>query len=104
MRRIRCGSRVDAEPDAFDVGPCPLDGLNSLQDFLVFVERDAEIGVQPPVDVGAVEGKISNVKPVVDADVVVDRGDEVTGEDSQSVVALVRDPTIATRLGTAESR
>ena len=58
-----------------DVRPCPFHRFNSLQNFPVLVERDAEIRMQA---LGIVESEIADVKPVVDADIIVDRGDEMT--------------------------
>jgi len=75
---------IDGAPNAFGIRPGPGDLLDALEDFLVLVEGDMEIRVQALIDVGVASRKIPYMQPLVDADIVIDRRDEMTGEDPQT--------------------
>ena len=79
---------VDAKPDALEVRTGLRDLLDALKDLLVLVESDAEIGVQTLIDVGVTKREIADMQPMVDAAVIIDRRDEMAGEDAKTRVAV----------------
>src|SRR5262249_42639348 len=85
-RALRGG--IDGKPDTPGVRPSPGDLLDALENLLVLIEGDTEIRVQALVDIGVANGEIPDMKPVVDADIAIDRRDEMTGEDPQARVAV----------------
>src|SRR5262249_4640992 len=79
---------IDRQSNTPGIWSGPADFLDALQNLLLLVESDAEIGMQALVDLRITKREIAHMLPVVDADVVIDRRDEVAGEYPQARAAI----------------